>query len=289
MGNMKIAQLMTGTNLDLENRKRALQRREVGDAYKKNAQYQSKKNPMLEVLENLLSGKTEKDLHAADQAKREFGAPTSEQENSFVEQQKQKLEQPEVKAEIKELELTEKEVIVHEQAHKAVGGSVTGPITYTHTEGPDGKRYINGGEVSIHMKEGATPEETLEILEKVKAAALAPAEPSPQDLRVAASATAQIQQTRAGIAKQNVEQLQTDEEEVEPFAGVGTNVEVPERFMNNFEQRDATQGTLLFGRELESLLYERTFKQASMKYSSHIDMVKNGYRSFDEPTFSKTA
>ncbi len=31
---MKIAQLMTGTNLDLENRKRALQRREVGDAYK---------------------------------------------------------------------------------------------------------------------------------------------------------------------------------------------------------------------------------------------------------------
>ena len=38
---MKIAQLMTGTNLDLENRKRALQRREVGDAYKKNAQYQS--------------------------------------------------------------------------------------------------------------------------------------------------------------------------------------------------------------------------------------------------------
>ncbi len=286
---MKIAQLMTGTNLDLENRKRALQRRDMGDAYKKNAQYQSKKNPMLEALENLLSGKTEKDLHATDQAKREFEVPTSEQETSFVEQQKQKLEQPEVKAEIKELELTEKEVIVHEQAHKAVGGSVTGPITYTHTEGPDGKRYIDGGEVSINTKEGSTPEETLKILEKVKAAALAPAEPSPQDLRVAASATAQIQQTRVEITKQNVEQLQTGEEEVEPFAGVDTNVEIPERFMNNFEERDATKGTLLFGRELESLLYERTFKKASMKYLSHIEMVKNGYRSFDEPTFSKTA
>ena len=285
---MKIAQLMTGTNLDLENRKRALQRREIGEAYKKNAQYQSKKNPMLEVLENLLSGKTEKDLHAADQAKREFAAPASEQENSFVEEQKQKLEQPEVKAEIKKLELTEKEVIVHEQAHKAVGGNITGPITYTHTEGPDGKRYISGGEVSINTKEGSTPEETLKILEKVKAAALAPAEPSPQDLRVAASATAQIQQTRLEITKENVRQLQTDEEEVEPFAGVDTNVEVPERFMNNFEERDATQGTL-FGRELESLLYERTFKKASMKYANHIDMVKNGYRSFDEPTFSQTA
>lgn len=283
MRNMKIAQLMTRTNQDLENRKRVIQRREVGDAYKKNAQYQAKKNPMLEVLENLLSGKTEKDLHAADQAKREFGTPPSEQDKSSVEQQKEKLEQPEVKAEIKALELTEKEVIVHEQAHKAVGGNVTGPITYTHTEGPDGKRYINGGEVAINVKEGSTPEETLKILEKVKAAALAPAEPSPQDLRVAASATAQIQQTRAEMTKQNVE------EEVEPFAGVDTNVEVPERFMNNFEERDATQGTLLFGRELESLLYERTFKKASMKYSNHIDMVKNGYRPFDEPTFSKTA
>lgn len=289
MKSMKIAQLMTGTNLDLENRKRALQRREMGDAYKKNAQYQSKKNPMLEALENLLSGKTEKDLHAADQAKRESGAPPSEQEKSFVEQQQQKLEQPEVKAEINELKLTEKEVIAHEQAHKAVGGSVTGPVTYTHTEGPDGKRYIAGGEVSINTKEGSTPEETLRILEKVKAAALAPAEPSAQDLRVAASATAQIQQTRAEIINQNVEQLLTDEEEVEPFAGVNTNVEVPERFMNNFEERDATQGTLLLGRDLERLLYERTFKKASMKYSSHIEMVKNGYRSFDEPTFSKIA
>lgn len=289
MKSMKIAQLMTGTNLDLENRKRALQRREMGDAYKKNAQYQSKKNPMLEALENLLSGKTEKDLHAADQAKRESGAPPSEQEKSFVEQQQQKLEQPEVKAEINELKLTEKEVIAHEQAHKAVGGSVTGPVTYTHTEGPDGKRYIAGGEVSINTKEGSTPEETLRILEKVKAAALAPAEPSAQDLRVAASATAQIQQTRAEITNQNVEQLLTDEEEVEPFAGVNTNVEVPERFMNNFEERDATQGTLLLGRDLERLLYERTFKKASMKYSSHIEMVKNGYRSFDEPTFSKIA
>ena len=286
---MKIAQLMTGTNLDLENRKRAIQRREMGDIYKKNAQYQAKKNPMLKVLENLLSGKTEMDLHAADQAKRESGASTNEHEKSFVEQQQQKLEQPEVKAEIKELELTEKEVIAHELAHKAVGGSVIGPVTYTHTEGPDGKRYINGGEVSINTKEGSTPEETLEILEKVKAAALAPAEPSVQDLRVAASATAQIQQTRVEMAKQNVGQLQIDEEEVEPFAGVDTNVEVPARFMNDFEQRDATQGTLLFGRELESLLYERTFKKVSMKYASHIDMVKNGYRSFDEPTFSKTA
>ncbi len=127
---------------------------------------------MLEVLENLLSGKTEKDLHAADQAKREFGAPTSEQEKSFVEQQK--LEQPEVKAEIKELELTEKEVIVHEKLYKAVGGSVTGPITYTHTEGPDGNRYISGGEVSIKTKEGVHSGRNAENFRKGKSRGIGP-------------------------------------------------------------------------------------------------------------------
>ncbi|WP_431028976.1 putative metalloprotease CJM1_0395 family protein [Lysinibacillus sp. LZ02] len=243
---MKIAQLMTGTSFDLEQRKRAIQRREMGDAYKKNAQYQSPKNEMLEVLENLLSGKTEKELHAADQAKREFEAPASDEQ---------------------QLERT---------AHQSMDGRVTGPITYT--DGSDNKRYIDDGEVSISMQE-----ETLTILEKVKAAALAPDEPSPQDLRVAASATAQIEQTRAAIASPS------DEEETEPFAGVDTSVEIPARFMNHFEERDASQGTLLTGRELESLLYNRTFKKASMNYSSHIAMVKNGYRSLNEPTFSQTA
>ncbi|MFF5994019.1 putative metalloprotease CJM1_0395 family protein [Lysinibacillus sp. KU-BSD001] len=248
---MKIAQLMTGTSFDLEQRKRAIQRREMGDAYKKNAQYQSPKNEMLEVLENLLSGKTEKELHAADQAAREFEASASNE---------QKLERTETEG----------------MAHQSMDHRVTGPITYT--DGSEYKPYIDGGEVPISMQE-----ETLTILEKVRAAALAPAEPSPQDLRVAASATAQIEQTRAAIARP------FDEEETEPFADVDTSVEIPARFMHPFDERDASQGTLLTGRELDSLLYNRTFKKASMNYSNHIAMVKNGYRSLNEPTFSQTA
>ncbi len=46
-----------------EERRRVLQRKEANDAYKKNAIYtQAKKNPMLKILEDLLSGKTEKEL-----------------------------------------------------------------------------------------------------------------------------------------------------------------------------------------------------------------------------------
>jgi len=288
---MKIAQLMTGSSVDFESRKRAIQRKEMGEAYKKTAQYQSPRNPMLDVLENLLSGKTEKDLHAADQAQRELnrhGDAETKAENKpeLLKSKEEKLEQPEVKVEVRKLEMTEQEVIAHEQAHKSVGGDVTGPISYTYTTGPDDKRYIDGGEVSITAGKGSTPEETIKILEKVRAAALAPAQPSPQDLRVAASAASQIQQTLTEISRNDYAEAVDKEEN--PFENVDTDVQVPERFLGDFDKRDAAEETV-FGQDLENLLFQRTFNKAATKYSSHIAMVKNGYRPFEEPIFSRTA
>ncbi|MER2192755.1 MAG: putative metalloprotease CJM1_0395 family protein [Solibacillus sp.] len=266
---MKIASLMSNMSLDFEERKRALQRKEAESTYKKNASYSDpKKNPMLEVLENLLSGKTDKELHAADTAGKDYAKLKEEQ-----------LEQPEIKKAIEQLKQTEKEVIAHEQAHKAAGAGVTGAISYTHTTGPDDKRYITGGEVSLDTKTGDTPDETIAILEKVKQAALAPAQPSPQDLRVAATATAQIQQARG-------EKI-TEELEEAPFANEDLQVNVPERFEAT-TIRDPHAQTV-FGKELESLLFKRTFNKATEKYGAHIAMVKNNYRSFDEAVFSKTA
>ena len=90
---------------------------------------------------------------------------------------------------INQLKTIEKKVVAHEMAHKSVGGELAGPVHYKYAIGPDGKRYIVGGEVPIKIKEGKTPEETLKIAQKIKAAALAPANPSPQDLKVAAQAT----------------------------------------------------------------------------------------------------
>jgi len=90
---------------------------------------------------------------------------------------------------INQLKTIEKKVISHEMAHKTVGGELTGSVNYKYTIGPDGKKYIVGGEVPIKIKEGKTPEETIKIAQKIKAAALAPANPSPQDLKVAAQAS----------------------------------------------------------------------------------------------------
>lgn len=83
-------------------------------------------------------------------------------------------------------------VIAHEAAHKAVGGSLAGPPSFQYTQGPDGNAYISGGEVPIDMSEGKTPQDTISKMQQVIAAALAPADPSPQDYKVAATAS-QIQ------------------------------------------------------------------------------------------------
>lgn len=54
--------------------------------------------------------------------------------------------------------------------------------------GPDGKQYAVSGEVSIQVSGGRTPQEALTKAQSARRAALAPADPSPQDLKVAQSA-----------------------------------------------------------------------------------------------------
>ena len=93
---------------------------------------------------------------------------------------------------ISQLASRDREVRAHEQAHAAIGGQYAGAPTYTFQRGPDGVRYAVGGEVSIDVSKAATAEETIRKAQVVRQAALAPAEPSPQDRRVAAEAT-QIQ------------------------------------------------------------------------------------------------
>ena len=108
-------------------------------------------------------------------------------------------EDPKVQAAIKELQRTDREVRAHEAAHMAVGGQYAGGATYSYAVGPDGKRYAVGGEVSISAPAGDTPEETLQIMQQVQAAALAPGNPSGQDLRVAAMAANAAAQARSEL------------------------------------------------------------------------------------------
>ena len=93
------------------------------------------------------------------------------------------------KEQIIKLQQRDTHVRAHEAAHLAAGGSVvSGGASYTYQKGPDGKMYAVGGEVPIHVTKGSNPKETLAMARQLRAAALAPSDPSPQDLKVAASA-----------------------------------------------------------------------------------------------------
>lgn len=110
---------------------------------------------------------------------------------------------PEIQQQIQKLKETDSRVRQHEAAHQAAGGGLAGGASFTTTRGPDGKTYATGGEVPIDISKEADPQATIAKMEQVKAAALAPADPSPQDLRVAAQADAtkaqaQQEQRRTG-------------------------------------------------------------------------------------------
>lgn len=136
-------------------------------------------------------------------------ASASEQEQEQKEQAEQKAESAEKQQESKDqkvidqLESRDREVRAHEQAHAAVGGSLAGSPSYEYQTGPDGKKYAVGGEVSIDVSKASDPEDTIRKMETVRAAALAPAEPSSQDRKVAAQASRNIAEARAELVTEN--------------------------------------------------------------------------------------
>jgi hypothetical protein len=125
-----------------------------------------------------------------------------EQEKKRVEKSADKLN-PDEKRLVKDLATRDAEVKVHEAAHQAAGGGMTGVASYSYQQGPDGKMYAIGGEVSISMKASSNPEETFRNAKQLIASAMAAGSPSPQDFAVVSSARvmemkAMQQQARKG-------------------------------------------------------------------------------------------
>ncbi|WP_271104614.1 putative metalloprotease CJM1_0395 family protein [Pseudomonas tohonis] len=109
--------------------------------------------------------------------------------------------------EIAELAARDREVRAHEQAHASVGAAYAGSPSYSFKRGPDGQSYAVGGEVGIDVSAVADdPEATLRKMEVVQRAALAPADPSAQDRRVAAEAAAQAGQALVELAQMRREE-----------------------------------------------------------------------------------
>ena len=121
---------------------------------------------------------------------------------------KDQIEEQKVRMAVERLKRIEARVIAHEMAHKVVGGQYAGAVRYEYTRGPDGRLYITGGEVSIDVSEEPTPEETIQKMEIVRRAALAPADPSPQDLAVAQTATIKEMRARLELWRRKFEELE---------------------------------------------------------------------------------
>jgi len=94
---------------------------------------------------------------------------------------------------LRELQKADQAVKAHEMAHlAAAGGYAKGGASFSYQRGPDGQNYAVGGEVQVDTGKEATPEATIQKMQIVRQAALAPIDPSPQDQRVAAHATLQL-------------------------------------------------------------------------------------------------
>lgn len=118
----------------------------------------------------------------------------------------------EERKQVEDLQKRDVEVRRHEAAHKAAAGSLAGGgPSFETQQGPDGRSYAVGGEVSIDTSpvEG-DPQATILKMQQIRAAALAPANPSAQDRQVAAAATRAEQQARAESSQESAE-AQPDE------------------------------------------------------------------------------
>jgi hypothetical protein len=113
-------------------------------------------------------------------------------------QQQDSVEQKE----IAELAARDREVKAHEQAHAAAGGQYAGAPSYQYQRGPNGVSYAVGGEVAISAPTGTNSEQALQAAEQVRRAALAPAQPSSQDISVAAQASKTAANIRAEMSQQ---------------------------------------------------------------------------------------
>lgn len=137
--------------------------------------------------------------------------PPNEADDKQVREQEAAMRREEQRV-VQELAARDREVRAHEAAHLAVGREyvVSGP-SYTYQQGPNGRNYAIGGEVTLDVSEEDKPQSTLDKAETVRRAALAPAEPSAQDRQVAARAAQMAAQARVAIAVERRDATQANQ------------------------------------------------------------------------------
>ncbi len=135
-----------------------------------------------------------------------FGSPFVS-EKSPAELGTESLDRQEAK-QLQQLKRRDAEVRTHEQAHLSVAGRyATSGASFTYGKGPDGGSYAIGGEVGIDTSKESSPEATIAKMQTIKRAALAPADPSGADKRIAAKANAVEERARQELLQREQEVL----------------------------------------------------------------------------------
>lgn len=139
---------------------------------------------------------------------------SSDEKQAAAQKRQEQQYQQAVNQQLRQLQSRDREVRAHEAAHVAAGGQyVTGGPSFTYQRGPNGRFYAIGGEVNLDVSAiPSNPQATLDKAEVIQRAALAPAQPSPQDLRVAANAAQMASRARVDIAIQQREQMQEQQQ-----------------------------------------------------------------------------
>lgn len=126
---------------------------------------------------------------------------------------RERQQELETQAEIRELAARDREVRQHEQAHAALGGRYAGAPQYEFERGPDGVSYAVAGEVPIDTSRIPNdPEATIEKARQIRRAAYAPAEPSDTDRRVAAEAAQMEAEAQAELRQIQAEAARIERE-----------------------------------------------------------------------------
>jgi hypothetical protein len=207
--------------------------------------------------------------------------PEDKNTNGSLESDSQEINAQQAQV-INELKLRDKEVRAHELAHAAVGGSVTGAPNYSFEIGPDGQQYAVGGEVSVDLSTVAgNPSATIAKMQKVHAAALAPANPSAQDIKVAANAVQIILQAQSELQIQESPNVKTADDTDSSLLSNSKEVEDSESgnelsfdaFINNTldaqEQVAPTQSDEVLQRAVRVETFYSNITQAYEKPATH--------------------
>jgi len=195
-------------------------------------------------------------------SQQQFNDASEESAGKEDARERQQAEQRQVES----MKERDQEVRTHEQAHATIGGQYAGSPQYDFQRGPDGQRYAIDGEVSIDVSTENTPQQTIRKMQQVRAAALAPAEPSPQDLQVAAEASRIAFEARSKLAEERKEASAVSPEEGDSPSRVASEVPTLEEIVENNQPQIPT-------RKLDELAADedRYSQQSSGRRSLQID------------------